>query len=114
MNDYCRCGHAERYHHTTTGPFLGNKPITMTECYACYFSFWPPRNSVCLLRTEKRRFHTQVNLNKQRPTDGVYAKAFGLTFGYWPCVYGPFVQLRFWKWRISLWWGMQGSPENLK
>lgn len=58
-------------------------------------------------------FHYLVSRTLTRE-DGVHAKGFGGYVGYWPCVRGPFIQIRFWIWRVSVWYGDVGKPENLK
>lgn len=47
-----------------------------------------------------------VVLARQRANiNGVHAQSFGLRFGWWPCLRGPFVRVHFFCWTLDLWWG---------
>jgi hypothetical protein len=34
------------------------------------------------------------------------AVGYGLKFGYWPCLRGPFVQIAIHRWVVEVWWGL--------
>jgi hypothetical protein len=51
------------------------------------------------------RFHGAVRTGKASP-EGRYALAYGLRFGYWPCLRAPYVQVAVHHWRLEIWFGL--------
>jgi hypothetical protein len=52
-----------------------------------------------------KRFYWQLR-ELQRSACGTKRQvAFGVRFGYWPCLSAPFAQIVFWHWRAEIWYG---------
>lgn len=62
--------------------------------------------SVCVrfvkrLRVDARR--SRVSLK------GRHAQNFGLAFGYWPCVGGPYIRIQVSSFTLEVWYGIAGQ-----
>lgn len=54
------------------------------------------------LRFAVRPGHTKLS----KTGETLRVIAFGIRFGYWPCLQGPFIEIAFHTTRIELWYGL--------